>query len=250
MKMFPKMQDQTIDKLLRAQGGGSGKDLPLCREFDADLANAYVERSLMAGERASYEQHLAACSPCRKAIIVLTRMAQAEQPVAHAAAAVAQAQGASRVRQWFGALTMPQWAMVAAAITVLAVALPLALSNRPKPDSKIPTFGESGSPQASADSTARALAQESTPASAAAASSGRDAAAESRTAAEKTANAAGEKKEAQAQPAALAGGENGIAPAVAQPAAPKPTDEVAAKTDAPTQPVAAGAEAKPEKTAD
>src|ERR1044072_6667063 len=85
MKMFPKMQDHTIDRLLRAQSGGSGKELPLCREFDADLANAYVERSLTTHETARYEQHLAACSPCRKSIITLTRMAQADVAAARPA---------------------------------------------------------------------------------------------------------------------------------------------------------------------
>src|SRR5918912_1107899 len=127
MKMFPKTQDDTIDRLLRAQGGGAGKELPLCREFDADFAGAYVERRLQASERAGYENHLAACAPCRKAIVALTRMAQAEQATAHGVAAVEQARGASRIRQWLGALTMPQWAMAAAAVVVLAIALPLIL---------------------------------------------------------------------------------------------------------------------------
>ena len=64
-----------VAAFLASKGGGSGKDSRLCREFDADLANAYVERSLTASETARYEQHLAACSPCRKSIIALTRMA-------------------------------------------------------------------------------------------------------------------------------------------------------------------------------
>src|SRR5690348_3615486 len=100
MKMFPKTQDNTIDRLLRAQGGGAGKESPLCREFDVDLANAYVERSLPASERAGYENHLAACSPCRKAIVALTRMAQAEPGAARGVAAAGQARGASPIRQW------------------------------------------------------------------------------------------------------------------------------------------------------
>ena len=61
--MFPKTQDHTIDRLLRVQGGGSGKESQPCREFDADLANAYVERSLTTGETARYEQHLATGQP-------------------------------------------------------------------------------------------------------------------------------------------------------------------------------------------
>src|SRR5438132_13321787 len=134
MKMFPKTQDHTIDRLLRARGGGSGKDSRLCREFDADLANAYVERSLTASETARYEQHLAACSPCRKSMIALTRMAQADQVAARTDTAVGQASGESRLKRWLGALTPPQWAMAATAAIVLAITLPLVLSrlNSPK----------------------------------------------------------------------------------------------------------------------
>src|ERR1044071_5586476 len=111
MKMFPKTQDHTIDRLLGAQGGGSAKESPPCREFDADLANAYVERSLTTHETARYEQHLAACSPCRKSIITLTRMAQADVAAARTATPVGQSRGESWVKRWLGALTAPQWAM-------------------------------------------------------------------------------------------------------------------------------------------
>src|SRR5437763_13122290 len=105
MKMFPKTQDHTIDRLLGAPGGGQRKPSPPCREFDADLANAYVERRLTASETAGFEQHLAACSPCRKSIVALTRMAQAEVGTARTDKAVGRTQGASPVKRWLGLLT-------------------------------------------------------------------------------------------------------------------------------------------------
>src|SRR4051812_25329889 len=128
MKMFTKTQDKTIDRLLGAQGGRPGNAASLCAEFDADLASAYVERQLAASAVAGYESHLAACSPCRKSIIALTRLAQAEAAPAVAAATVERRPAISPVRRWIGALTAPQWAMAAAAAIVLAITLPLVLS--------------------------------------------------------------------------------------------------------------------------
>jgi hypothetical protein len=136
MKMFPKTQDHAIDRLLRARGGSpSDKSSQACRTFDPDLANAYVERSLTANETARYEQHLAVCSPCRKAIIVLTRMAAADLETAQPdkVAAVAQIPGESRWRRLLGTLTVPQWAMAATAVIALAVAAPLILSHHSTP---------------------------------------------------------------------------------------------------------------------
>ncbi len=231
--MFPKTQDETIDRLLRAQGGGAGKELPLCREFDADLANAYVERRLQAGERAGYENHLAACSPCRKAIVALTRMAQAEQ-VPAAVAAVEKARGASPIRQWLGALTVPQWAMAAAAVVALAVALPLVLSHRSTPDTSSAVAQDSGPP--ASDLTARAMTAPTAAGEAPNLSSARDASAPARgVTAEKA--VASERNEAPAQPAGAADGvSGGAATALAQTPEPKPADQAAAKTEAATQP--------------
>lgn len=237
--MFPKTQDHTIDKLLRAQGGGPGKDLPLCREFDADLANAYVERSLTVAERAGYEQHLAACAPCRKTIVALTRMAQADQVPAHRVVAAGQTDNSSRVRQWLGALTMPQWAMVAAAAVVLAISLPVILSHRATPPSN-EVAGVTEDKPAPVASAPNAPAFASAPGGATVASNGREATIQDRGAAEKP-TADSEKKEAQAQPAAQPSNANGGAPAVTQPAAPKPADETLAKADTPAQPAGATA---------
>ncbi|MFL6216485.1 MAG: hypothetical protein ACJ74J_21560 [Blastocatellia bacterium] len=236
--MFPKTQDDTIDRLLRAQGSAAGKELPLCREFDADLANAYVERSLKESEQASYENHLAACSPCRKTIVALTRMAQADQVRAHGVAVVGQARGASPIRQWLGALTVPQWAMAAAALVVLAVTLPLILSHRATPNN--PTAGATESGPPSGDLTARAMTPANAPGEAATTNNSHEAKAQGSTGTSEK-PATDDKKEAQSQSTSVADGVSGGAPALAQTPEPKPADQTTAKTEAPAQPSAAPA---------
>ena len=240
--MFPKMQDHTIDRLLRAQSGGSGKELQLCQEFDADLANAYVERSLTSAETARYEQHLAACSPCRKTIVALTRMARTDGVTAPVDAAVRQAQDVPRARRWFGALTAPQWAMAATAVIALAIALPLALSHRsPQNEAAVSLNGSVASSRA-----ADATANEPTQALAAGApspannsdssSASRDSNARARVAAspgEKPVSAAEDQKTMLA--GSSAGDDSGAASAASRQAAPPSTDQVIAKADSQPQ---------------
>jgi hypothetical protein len=250
MKMFPKTQDHTIDRLLRTQGSRSGKESPLCREFDADLASAYVERSLTASETARYEQHLAACSPCRKSIVALTCMAQADQVAARTETAVGRTQGESWGKRWLGALTAPQWAMAATAALVLAITLPLVLSRlSPQKNSPLATNGTATS-QSAVNSTASEAAQGT--ASGAAATTPNNAADAAR---EPNASGHGAAPVSE-KPAALAEArqqEPAASPAprrdAAQPAEPKPSDQVAANdtqspagaTAPPAQPAAAEA---------
>ncbi|MEN3331972.1 MAG: hypothetical protein V7641_1337 [Blastocatellia bacterium] len=238
--MFPKTQDQTIDRLLRAQGGGAGKASPLCREFDADLANAYVERSLPASETASFEQHLAACSPCRKSIIALTRMAQVDQVTARTDTAVGQTQE-SWIQRWRGALTTPRWAMAAAAAIVLAITLPLVLSRlSPRQDQAVALNGQSSSSPA-VSSPASDLARGTAPGAAITASNSREPNAQGRAtaaASEKPAPVAETKGEAPAAPPARDDADK--TPAPSKPAEAPPADQVIAKNDSQT---AAGAAA-------
>jgi hypothetical protein len=242
MKMFPKMQDDTIDRLLRAQGGAAAKGLPPCREFDADLASAYVERSLKESERASYESHLAACSPCRKTIIALTRMAASDPVAAPAIAAAVQARGASGIRQWLGALTVPQWAMAAAAVMVLAITLPLALSHRATPTGDSEVVAVAGPPPG--DVNAKAMAQSNATNETANPNSARDANAQSSTGANEKSKPEAKK---EAQPTDAVSDVNGGATALAQ-SEPKSAEQAPppAKVEASTQPSPAPA-AEPTK---
>jgi len=246
--MFPKTQDHTIDRLLRVQGGGSGKESQPCREFDADLANAYVEHSLTANETAGYEQHLAACSPCRKSIIALTRMAQADVVAARTGAAVERTRSESWAKRWLGALTAPQWAMAAAAAIVLAITLPLFLSQRTSPNHPPASINESAKPQAEANSPAPGLAQEIVPA-AAASNSAADAAREPNTAgrvtaptSEKSASVAETKKEAPAESPASSPDENSTPSGSSKLAESPPADQAAAKDVSKAQPGAPAAQ--------
>ena len=62
--MFWKTEKRAIDKLL---GGRQGDPAQICLESDPDLANAYIEHSLTTTETSRYEQHLSACTHCRRA---------------------------------------------------------------------------------------------------------------------------------------------------------------------------------------
>ena len=234
--MFPKMQDHTIDRLLRAQSGGSGKELQLCREFDADLANAYIERSLPSAETARYEQHLAACSPCRKTIVALTRMARTDEVTASVDAAVRPIQGVPRVRRWLGALTAPQWAMAATAVIALAIALPLVSSHRSSQDENAVALNGSTASAQAADSTANEPAQAFAGAAASANSADSPSTSREPSAAGRVA-ASSEKPEAVAEDrrTALAGSpasaDGNATSASSPPAAPPSTEQVVAKAD-------------------
>jgi putative zinc finger protein len=130
--MFWKTQDRAIDNLLGAQRARQNAPARICREFDPDLANAYIEHSLSLTETARYELHLSECAPCRKDIVALARMAEADagvfRPEARALSIAGQSE--TSVRRWFGALSVPQWAMVATAVLVIVISLPIILSRR------------------------------------------------------------------------------------------------------------------------
>jgi hypothetical protein len=130
--------DDAIDRLLRSRasqirtGGGE-----TCAGFDADTANSYVERLLQPTERSVYEAHLAGCTPCRRAVTSLIKMAEPEAAVS--APAVGGSQPGKSVidsrerfawRRFAGTMLRPQWALAAAAIIVLAVTVPFFLSRQ------------------------------------------------------------------------------------------------------------------------
>ena len=48
--MFWKTEDRAIDKLLGAKRARQSDPAQICREFDPDLANAYIEHSLTTTE--------------------------------------------------------------------------------------------------------------------------------------------------------------------------------------------------------
>ncbi len=132
MKMFWKNEDRAIDKLLGAQRARQGDPAQICREFDPDSANAYIEHSLTTTESSRYEQHLSACAHCRKSVVALSRMAVADPVFSHTEVKSLALAGEARtgIRRWFGVMSAPQWAMAATAALVIAISLPFLISNK------------------------------------------------------------------------------------------------------------------------
>ena len=129
MKLFGKTKDGVIDDLLRAYVSRPTNARQTCSDFDPDLANAYIERSLTGASRGSYEAHLSQCAACRQNVVALTSLAAVEASLlVSAARREARPAWAFSVKDLFGWMSAPQWAMAAAAVIVLAISLPLMLS--------------------------------------------------------------------------------------------------------------------------
>ena len=129
MKFFGQAKDGGIDNLLRAYVSRPSNPHQKCTDFDPDRANAYIERSLTGASRFHYEEHLSECAACRKNVVALVRLAEAETAASGAPAReVPRFTLLSGVKQMFGALSQPQWAMVAAAVIVAAISVPLLLT--------------------------------------------------------------------------------------------------------------------------
>lgn len=75
-----------------------------CSAFDPELANAYIEGALSDRLRKSYEGHLAECSTCRHAVVVLHKMS----PVESSAMPPEAAGWWQSIRE---ALTRPAWGL-------------------------------------------------------------------------------------------------------------------------------------------
>lgn len=132
MKTFWKTENRAIDNLLRSHLSQRDAAGALCKEFDPDLAAAYIEHCLTPAKQASYERHISLCTSCRKSTVALARMARSEADPA--TVRLAADSGESRtgwlapLRGFFTGLSRPQVAMAAIAIITLAVSLPIMLS--------------------------------------------------------------------------------------------------------------------------
>jgi hypothetical protein len=151
MKMFWKTEDSAIDKLLGAQRARQGDPAQICREFDPDLANAYIEHSLTTTETTRYEQHMSACAHCRKSVVALSRMAVADPVFSQTEVKSFALAGETRtgIKRWFGVMSAPQWAMAATAALVIAISLPFLISNKRESANLQATPGQSDSAVAS-----------------------------------------------------------------------------------------------------
>jgi hypothetical protein len=137
MKFTGQSKDGVLDNLLRAYVSRPSNPHKSCTEFDADQANAYIERRLMGSTRSQYEQHLSECTGCRKNVIGLIRLTETNTLATIPAREVRQSTWFGNVRQAFGLLARPQWALAAAAVVVLGISIPLILSlNRNQPETR------------------------------------------------------------------------------------------------------------------
>ena len=158
MKMFGKNEDRVIDNLLRANTRGRSSGAPTsCREFDPDLANAYIERSLTAGERAGYERHMSECHACRSSVVTLARIAAAE-----AAPTPVREEGRfATLKGLFTAPLLPRVAAAALAVIVLAISIPLLISRKDSTPPPATTFNEGAGDQMSANTVSPSVPPQS-----------------------------------------------------------------------------------------
>jgi hypothetical protein len=97
-----------FDLMLQQHLKRGGAPVAPCAGFDADTANAYVERALSASSQLQFEKHLAGCAACRRHVVALARLSDALAPTA-VATPIAPAQVAepfwsrwqNTVVQWF-----------------------------------------------------------------------------------------------------------------------------------------------------
>jgi len=167
MKTFWKTENRAIDNLLRSHLSQQDAAGALCKEFDPDLATAYIERCLTPAKQASYERHISLCTSCRKSTVALARMARSEADPA--TVSLAAASGESRagwlapLRGFIAGLSRPQVALAAVAIITLAVSLPIMLSR----EKTIPAQRVSEIMQAESLPVAPAASQDPVPAASA-----------------------------------------------------------------------------------
>lgn len=149
MKLFGKSRDRAIDTLLRAHlSRHSGE----CPEFDPDLSSAYVEHRLTTGVRSRYEEHLSGCAACRKQVVALSRLAAPETKLARP--------NSVGLREVFGALSRPRWALAVTAVIVIVISLPLLLSRSRYQVTERASSSAAGEPASEAAPTAAPSAQE------------------------------------------------------------------------------------------
>ena len=151
MKFPGQTKDGVIDNLLRAYVSRPTNPHQVCPDFDPDRASAYIERALTRASRLRYERHLSECAACRKSVVALKRMADADTAApAYPARDVPRSSWLSTAKRVFGAMSQqPQWAMATAAVIVLAISLPLLLSRNQGREASV-AIVESDKPQSAA----------------------------------------------------------------------------------------------------
>jgi hypothetical protein len=173
MEKSGNIEDQVMDNLLRNYIKQQRQPEINCEGFDPDLASLYLERVLTEKETARYEIHLYGCSTCRNSVVMFARLAEQDLPLALASPAKAPqtfnaavagedakhsgSNWLAPLKQFFALFTIPRFALSAAAALVLAISIPLVISQRNK-QAKAPETA-AGAPQPYADSGAGLVGQ-------------------------------------------------------------------------------------------
>jgi hypothetical protein len=136
--LLKKTNNTAFDNLLRSHFGRPAESASVCPEFDADLANAYVEQGLAGAERARYEQHLSGCFGCRTSVVALSRMAAADlsaSPVPEAARNPEPGEPGwlASLKRGLGLMASPRWAVALTALLVIAISVPLLATRNRRP---------------------------------------------------------------------------------------------------------------------
>jgi hypothetical protein len=148
MEKTGNIEDQVMDNLLRSYVKQQRLPEVTCGGFDPDLASLYLERVLAENETSRYEIHLSKCSPCRSSVVALARFAEQEIPVAlltpiedkqtiNAAIEAepktvveSSSNWLARLQALLSVFATPRYALASAAAIVLAISIPLVISQK------------------------------------------------------------------------------------------------------------------------
>ncbi|HUK89237.1 MAG TPA: hypothetical protein VLZ81_02470 [Blastocatellia bacterium] len=132
-------EDKVVDRLLRGEARRQRPSVrEICKDFDPDLATAYLERNLSSARRTLYESHLIDCHFCRTAIAGLAALdgaaiaapykdLAASEPEQPAPVPLGSSSRPTWVERFATAFLTPQWITAAAAILIAIISVPLVL---------------------------------------------------------------------------------------------------------------------------
>ena len=128
--LLRKTNNRVFANLLRSHFRRPAGSASACPEFDADRANAYVERGLADVERARYERHLSGCAACRTSVVALARMAEADSiasPVPNLVrhSGFCEPGWIASLKPGLWAIASPRWAIVATVLVVISISTSL-----------------------------------------------------------------------------------------------------------------------------
>ena len=136
-----------FEKLLLSHIKSSGGSAH-CPGFDADLAAAYLERTVPAATLQRYERHLAECTSCRITVAHLARLDETDLAACKVDIAPVKSAGTDWILGLLSALATPKWALAALAVLVAAISVPVMINLNAHKDRAV-AFREEDAPRES-----------------------------------------------------------------------------------------------------